>query len=293
MDSTGGIKMNISINDYSSYENDRITDNLDILFGIFNTDYGFVPTHWHRSIEINYILTGEVDITVNGKTTELFSGDLFLVDSYIPHSVSSVHGNTGILIQLPYYLLKKYIPDFDNLSFSLDCRTSSPIIQTKIMQFTKIIQDMEILYKIQPNGYTLRFNSLVFEMMFQLYHNFSSSVSKDDLRKRQKNYEKLAHIMDYTNEHYKNPISINEIAAVACFQKEYFCHYFKKNMGLTYLEYLNELRLSHVCEDLLSTELPLKTVLENNGFSNYKLFRKLFYHKFELTPTQYRQANKK
>ena len=284
--------MDISVNDFSSYENDRTTEDLDIFFWIFNVDYGFVPTHWHRAIEINYILEGEVDITVNGKTTALLPGDLFLIDSYIPHSVSSIHGNNAILIQLPYSLLKKYIPDFDNLSFSLDCHTPNPIIQTKITQFTKIIRDMEILFKIQPKGYTMRFNSLVFEMMFQLFHNFSSSVSYNDLRKRQKNYEKLAHIMDYTNEHYKNAVSIDEIAAVACFQKEYFCHYFKKNMGLTYLEYLNELRLSHVCEDLLSTELPLKNILENNGFTNYKLFRKLFYRKFMLTPSEYRKANK-
>ena len=284
--------MDMSVIDYSAYENDRITNDLDIFFWIFSTDYGFVPTHWHRAIEINYILTGEVDITVNGKTTELLPGDLFLIDSYIPHSVSSIHGNNAILIQLPHLLLKKYIPDFDNLSFSLDCHTSNPIIQTKILQFIKIIRDMEVLFKIQPKGYIMRFNSLVFEMMFQLYHNFSFSVSDNDLQKRQKNYEKLAHIMDYTNEHYRNPISINEIAAVACFQKEYFCHYFKKNMGLTYLEYLNELRLSHVCEDLLATELPLKTILENNGFNNYKLFRKPFYNKFNLTPSEYRQSNK-
>ncbi len=62
-------------------------------------------------------------------------------------------------------------------------------------------------------------------------------------------------------------------------------------MGKTYLEYLNEIRLSHIYKDLVSTDLPLKIILENNGFTNYKLFRQLFYDNFHTTPGAYRQAH--
>lgn len=277
----------------SSYENDRITDELDIFFWVFDTDNGFVETHWHRAIEINYILSGEVDITINGETSVLLPGDVFLVDSYVPHSVSSVHGNHAVLIQLPYALLKRYIPDFDSRGFLLDSHFPDSDSRKKAQEFIRVILDMKEVFEQQPKGYILRFHSLVFEMMFQLYCNFSYPVSDTDMRKRQKNFERLTLIMNYTASHYRSAISIDEIAGIAGFQKEYFCHYFKKNMGLTYLEYLNELRLSHVCKELLSTELPLKTILENNGFYNYKLFRKLFYRKFQITPSEYRKINHK
>lgn len=273
----------------SSYENDKTNEDLEIFFWIFDNNYSFDAMHWHRALEINYILSGELTVFINGRSTALLPGDVFLVDSYIPHSTLSAHGNNGILIQLPYVLLKKYIPDFDNLSFSLDCHTADPIMKTKLIQLVEVIRQMEILFRFQPKGGSLRFNSLVFEMMYQLYHNFSSPISEADLRKRQKNFDRLKLIMDYTYEHFREDITTDDIAAVACLQKEYFCHFFKKNTGMTYLNFLNEMRLSHICQDMLSTDLPLNMILENNGFSNRKLFRKLFYDKFEMTPSEYRK----
>ena len=54
-------------------------------------------------------------------------------------------------------------------------------------------------------------------------------------------------------------------------------------MGVTYFQYLNEIRLSHIYRDLTSTDLPLKVLLEKHGFTNYKLFRKMFYEQFATT----------
>lgn len=274
------------------YENDRITDGLEIFFWIFNDASSYVAPHWHRAIEINYILEGQVDMVINAQKTILRPGDVFLVDSTVMHATRSIHGNKAILIQLPYALLQKYIPDFDNLSFSFDCHTEDPILRTKIMQLVDVIKQMQVVFEVNPPGGLMRFNSLVFEMMFQLYHNFSSKVSETSLRKNNKQFKALESVLEYSNEHFASPISLMEISEVACFQKEYFCHFFKKNMGITYFEYLNEIRLSHIYEDLVSTDLPLKTILEKNGFTNYKLFRRMFWEQFHTTPGEYRKIQR-
>ena len=273
------------------HENDRITDGFDIFFWVFNDSSSFVAAHWHRAIEIMYIMEGEVSVTINTQKTVLLPGDVFLIDSSVIHSTKSIHGNHAILIQLPYTMLKKYIPDIENLSFAFDCHTENPIIQTKILKLIEVIKEMQIIFEVNPKGGILRFNSLVFEMLYQLYHNFSIPIPDTDLRKDQKHFDRIKLVMDYMNNHYNHPLSLDEISDVACFQKEYFCHFFKKNMGKTCLEYLNEIRLSHVYKDLISTDLPLKTILENNGFTNYKLFRQLFYENFHTTPGEYRKTH--
>lgn len=273
------------------YENDRITDGLDIFFWVFNDESSFVASHWHQAIEMMYIMEGEVDVTINAQETVLLPGDLFLIDSSVIHSTKSVHGNHAILIQLPYALLKKYIPNFDDLNFAFDCHSDNPILNTKIMRLIDVIKEMQIIFEVNPKGGILRFNSLVFEMLYQLYHNFSTPIPDTDLRKDEKHFDRLKLVMNYTNDHYNRPLSLDEISDIAGFQKEYFCHFFKKNMGKTYLEYLNEIRLSHIYKDLVQTDLPLKTILENNGFTNYKLFRQLFYDNFHTTPGEYRKAH--
>ena len=67
-------------------------------------------------------------------------------------------------------------------------------------------------------------------------------------------------------------------------QVNYFCHFFKKNTGMTYLNYLNEYRLAKVYHDLIVTDIPLKHLLERHGFTNYKKFRQSFHEKFQTTP---------
>ena len=40
---------------------------------------------------------------------------------------------------------------------------------------------------------------------------------------------------------------------------------------------------------MTATDLPLKVLLEKHGFTNYKLFRKMFYEQFATTPGEYRK----
>ena len=122
-----------------------------------------------------------------------------------------------------------------------------------------------------------------------LYHSFSREVESSQFKKDVKNFVRLEPVLEYTKKHYNTPITLSEISQIACFQEEYFCHYFKKNMGVTYFQYLNEIRLSHIYRDLTSTDLPLKVLLEKHGFTNYKLFRKMFYEQFATTPGEYRK----
>ena len=271
------------------HERDRITDGLDIFFWVFNDSSSYVPTHWHSAMEIMYVLEGEVDVTIGGQTTVLLPGDVYLVDCAVPHSTKSLDGNKAVLIQIPYPLLERYIPDINSRRFGFDCHSKNPIVKTKILQLIEIIRQMQVVFEVKPDGEILRFNSLVFEFLFQIYHNFSREMETVEAQKENKTFGRIQTILDYLDSNYASPISLDEISKVACLQKEYFCHFFKKNMGITYTNYLNDLRLSKIRDDLVDTDLPVKLILEKHGFSNYKLFRKMFSETFGCTPTTYRK----
>ena len=272
------------------FEQDRITDGFDIFFWEFNDKSSFVATHWHTAIEMMYIIDGEVNVTMNHQTTVLLPGDIYLIDSRLPHSTKSINGNHALLLQFPYQFLQKYIPNVDSYVFGFDCHTTNPIQKTKQLQLIEVVKQMQIVYQIKPRGGLLRFNSLLFEMLYLLYHNFAREVQSSSVKKDVKNFRRLDPILTYTREHYNEPISLSQIANIACFQEEYFCHFFKKNMGVTYFQYLNEIRLSHIYHDLTSTDIPLKELLERHGFTNYKLFRRMFYEQFHTTPGEYRKS---
>lgn len=250
----------------------------------------YIPTHWHRAIEIIYLLEGELDVTVDNQTTHYSQGDCILVNANVMHATKCTKPNTAILLQIPMDFAELYIPNIQQLLFILDYKPTDPIRQTKLGMFKETLTQMQIANDIQPEGFLLRFNSLLFELLFQLLHNFSIKVFQSNFSQRTKDLERLNTILEHIGKNYKNPISLDEIADIACLQTGYFCRFFKKNMGVTFLEYQNELRLSYIYQDIISTKDTIHEILERHGFSNYKLFRRMFYQHFQATPTEVRAA---
>ncbi|MFR3842063.1 MAG: helix-turn-helix domain-containing protein [Mediterraneibacter faecis] len=61
--------------------------------------------------------------------------------------------------------------------------------------------------------------------------------------------------------------------------------------GNHFLEYQNELRLSFIYQDIISTDDSIKDILERHGFTNYKLFRRMFFEHFKASPTEVRKTH--
>ena len=84
-----------------------------------------------------------------------------------------------------------------------------------------------------------------------------------------------------------------DLASLAGLNEQYFCRFFKKKMGVTFLEYQNEYRLSFLYKDLINTKDPVHVILERHGFNNYKLFRRMFQEHFGCTPKKVRENMRK
>lgn len=255
-----------------------------------STDPGsYIPMHWHRAVEIIYIQEGSLDVTVESESFTIQTGDCIVINGNVLHSTKCTSPNTAILLQIPLDFMEKYIPDLGQLIFLFDFRTKDQRQQTKQAMFKTILEQLQIINDVHPDGYLLRFNSLIFELLFQLYHNFAVKILQSNTSQKKKDIARLEPVLDYISEHYREPISLNEIAEVACLQPGYFCRFFKKKMGITFLEYQNEYRLSFIYRDLITTRDPVQVILEQHGFTNYKLFRRMFLDHFGNTPTQIRK----
>ena len=249
----------------------------------------YIPMHWHRAVEIIYMQEGSLDVTVESESFTIQKEDCIVINGNVLHSTKCTSPNTAILLQIPLDFMEKYIPDLGQLIFLFDFRTKDQRQQTKQAMFKTILEQLQIINNVRPDGYLLRFNSLIFELLFQLYHNFAVKILQSNTSQKKKDMARLEPVLDYISEHYREPISLNEIAEVACLQTGYFCRFFRKKMGITFLEYQNEYRLSFIYRDLITTSDPVHVILERHGFTNYKLFRRIFFEHFGNTPTQIRK----
>lgn len=275
-----------------SHELIGIAEGEDVSFQYSEDSGSLVSAHWHNSLEIIYLLSGELNVTVNGECSDFSQDDVILINSRDVHSTKCTEGNTAVLLQIPYHFLKRYIPEISELRFKLSADNDDPVSLTKLSQFKDTMRQLYIINGYHPVGDRLKFTSLIFELLYQLRHSFCTEIPTEEYAQRSKVLQRLEPVIKYTADNYSKQISIKEIASVAAFQPEYFCRFFKKNTGLTYLEYLSEIRLSHIYNDITSGDMPLNYLLDLHGFTNYKLFRKMFSEKFGTTPGKLRKEIK-
>ena len=61
-------------------------------------------------------------------------------------------------------------------------------------------------------------------------------------------------------------------------------------MGVTFLEYVNLVRLTQIHRELRKSEESILCIMENNGFTNYKVFNRMFKEQYGMTPSQMRKG---
>ncbi|MBR3771400.1 MAG: helix-turn-helix transcriptional regulator [Clostridium sp.] len=272
-----------------THEHIALSPSKEILFRHTQDNGCFVSNHWHNATELIYMINGRIEVQIEGKCRLYPEGSIALINSRLIHATKTTQENEMLLIQIPYPLLKKYIPEIHGIYFDLDYFTEDEEKQEKIKHIKHLVLTMLKLTNEHPDGEALLFNSLLFDLLYTLYHDFRKEQLQTYYRKHEKNLDRLEPVLEYTNKNYQTQISLAEIAGVISVQPEYFCRFFKKNMGITYLQYLNEVRLSHIYNDLLTTEEPLSHLLEFHGFLNYKVFRRMFFEKFNDTPGNVRK----
>ena len=92
----------------------------------------------------------------------------------------------------------------------------------------------------------------------------------------------------YIKKHYKEEIRLDDLASIAHLNKNYFIRQFKKEIGISPINYLINIRMEHAKKFLAETDLPVKTIASNCGYSDPAFFNSYFKKQYSLTPVEYR-----
>ena len=275
------------------HEEIQTSEDIQVHFRIYHDSNHLVTNHWHNSMEVVYICRGNMDVTINNTSVSLSEDDFIIINSADIHSTYCHEDGEILLLQIPYSFLKRSIPDYDTIRFEGDFRTRTPDSSGANDALRSILLEMKAIYAEKPEGYSLRFSSLLYDFLYIMIRNYKVEIDTSVKIRTDKNLRRLEAVMNYVKNHYTAPISLEDAAAVIALNPEYFCRFFKKYMGLTFLEYVNKVRLTRVYEDLLHSDLSITDILERNGCTNYKLFIRNFKSTYGCTPMQMRQFLKK
>ncbi|NLL80163.1 MAG: AraC family transcriptional regulator [Clostridiales bacterium] len=268
------------------HEEVKLTGNLPVWFLPYEAYDTFITNHWHNSLEIIMVEEGCMEVTLAEKSFLLLAGDFYIINSGDIHSTHCREQTKVILLQIPHRFLEAAIPEYDSLRFEGDFTAPGAA------SVTPILREMSGCFNPYPEQNTelsLKFHALLYNLLSILMHNYRTEVSSAMRIRTERNLKRLQGIMEYVRKHYAEPITLQDGAAAAALDPSYFSRFFKRYMGMTFLEYISSVRLQHFYQDLVQTDYTVTELLERNGFTNYKLFIKLFKETYGCTPAQKRK----
>ncbi len=103
----------------------------------------------------------------------------------------------------------------------------------------------------------------------------------------------LQNAIEYINENYRLPITLNELAEHTYVSTYYLSRMFSKELGKTFIDYLNEVRIEQAKQLLVDDGFKTYEVAERVGISDAHYFSKLFKKYTALTPTEFKLQEEK
>lgn len=97
-------------------------------------------------------------------------------------------------------------------------------------------------------------------------------------------------IIDYTQKHYREDLSIQDLADYCSINANYVSQLFKQEMGITFISYLTTLRIEHASWLLDHTDETVFAIASQVGYNDYFYFAKVFKKVTGHTPTAYRKG---
>jgi len=101
--------------------------------------------------------------------------------------------------------------------------------------------------------------------------------------------DRLSDVFEYLNKNYRDDISLIRIAEIAHLTPTSFCRMFKLKTKKSFVEYLNEIRVSNACKLLIETDMGISEIAYECGYKTASNFNQLFKKFTETTPTEYRR----
>lgn len=143
------------------------------------------------------------------------------------------------------------------------------------------IEFSSILKMIEKSDDTEELNSLIENVAINIskkVNNFNNKSIKITLRKA----------INYINEHYSEQLTLYEVAAHTFVTTFYISRMFKKELGTTFVDYLNDLRIEKAKELLKNVRYKSYEVASLVGIPDPHYFSRLFKKHSGITPSEYR-----
>lgn len=242
------------------------------LHGLSAHGFRGYPPMFHTHGELIYVVRGEINICVDGKSHLLKEGELSVVFPYLTHSYENEPDADALII-----LFDPLATAFDNTFL-----TKKPVcdhIDGKAF-YPMLSRAVELVNQGRIKTAMGYINAIVGEFLELASLEAADNTSENTAVK----------ILTYCAEHFAENITINSVADALYLSPGYVSKIFSQRLKYGFREYINALRVNMAKSLLKNPEKRITDIMLACGFVNQSSFNRVFRERCGMSPKAYRKS---
>ncbi|MEO5999428.1 MAG: AraC family transcriptional regulator [Chitinophagaceae bacterium] len=257
------------------------------------------PWHYHPEYELATIVNSTGRRMVGDNIGVFEEGELVLLGSSLPHlwinDTKFINGKGNALAEAIVIHFKEdflgdrlfKIPEMESFNNFLKMSNRGIVIKgeakTKINAIMKKMPDLNGLQRLSSlfSIFNILSGTVEYELLASPGYAKNITLNSSD---------RLNGVIDYIMKNFDQDITLTKAASNANMGLTSFCNFFKGNYRLTFVEYLNSVRVGHACKLLSEKDRNIVEVAYGSGYSSIANFNKQFKKYKQMTPTEYRRV---
>ena len=239
---------------------------------------------------LGYLVSGDRRVITPYQQFDFHSGDVTVMPPMLYHRTFSLSSK-------PYinYLLKISPQLADQFSREVSAEIWREVFEQKIFSFRRedsekvhaLLDDMLGIYETNETYCDVLLKGLLFRLIILIR---DANTRPDAIRFPDKLSEEIMETMYFIEQNCSEDIRLADAAKTAGFSEGHLSRLFVSQVGVPFSEYLVNVRLRHVKELLLNTDMSISEIANHTGFSNSDYLSACFHRHEGMSPTAFRKG---
>ncbi|UUZ80397.1 helix-turn-helix domain-containing protein [Paenibacillus sp. P26] len=256
-----------------------------------------VELHKHFDFsELVIVLGGNATHIVHTEASFIKKGNVFVIDGETPHAYKDPVDFKICNIMYRPEMLRSAGPDLrtsngfqalfvlEPFYRNIHSYTSKLSLSIPSLEYvSSLIAVMIDEYNVRHQGYQTMLISRFLELVVYLSRQYDNQE-----KGMHSNLMHLANAISYIEDHYLEPLTLEEIAAKSNISVRHLNRIFQSYYQTTPISYMQQLRLERACNLLKHTQLPITKISYECGFNDSNYFTRQFTKAYGLSPKAYR-----
>ena len=255
---------------------------LNVASATYGGDWHSVP-HTHNHMELFYIVGGKGQFLIEDQLHPVNVSNLVIINPNVTHTEVSLNAQPLEYIVLGVEGIELVAGETSNGCSILD--------HFETMEVSSCLRNILREMELKNTGYQDICQAYMEILLIRLMRNIDLAVSADP--QMGTGNRQCAAVKRYIDIHFKEALTLEQLADEAHMNKFYLSHAFKKEYGVSPINYMTSRRIEESKYLLAETDLSLSQIAQLLGFSSLSYFSQVFRRTQEISPMEYRQNNRR